>query len=89
MERENARRPLVVWSHVGVYAYRRDFLLGYARLPQTPFELAERLEQLRALENGFEISAPTAEHHALQVDSPEDVPRVEEALGLYERKLLS
>jgi 3-deoxy-manno-octulosonate cytidylyltransferase (CMP-KDO synthetase) len=80
VERLHARRPLTVWSHVGVYAYRRDFLLGYARLPQTPFERAERLEQLRALENGFEISAPTVDHRALQVDTPEDVLRVEQAL---------
>jgi 3-deoxy-manno-octulosonate cytidylyltransferase (CMP-KDO synthetase) len=89
VERANAQSPLTVWSHVGVYAYRRDFLLGYARLPQTPFELAERLEQLRALENGYEISAPTAEHRALQVDTPEDVARVEAALALYEKAHLS
>jgi 3-deoxy-manno-octulosonate cytidylyltransferase (CMP-KDO synthetase) len=80
VERANALRPLTVWSHVGVYAYRRDLLLGYARLPQTPFELAERLEQLRALEHGFEISAPACEHRAFQVDVPADVPRVEAAL---------
>jgi 3-deoxy-manno-octulosonate cytidylyltransferase (CMP-KDO synthetase) len=80
VERLQAKEPLRVFCHVGVYAYRRDFLLGYARLPQTPFERAERLEQLRALENGFEISAPSVEHRALQVDTPEDVVRVEEAL---------
>jgi 3-deoxy-manno-octulosonate cytidylyltransferase (CMP-KDO synthetase) len=80
VERMHAVRPLTVWSHVGVYAYRRGFLLGYARMPQTPFERAERLEQLRALENGFEISAPTVEHRALQVDTPEDARRVEAAM---------
>jgi 3-deoxy-manno-octulosonate cytidylyltransferase (CMP-KDO synthetase) len=89
VERAHASRPLAVFCHAGVYAYRREFLLGYARLPQTPFEKAERLEQLRALEHGFEISAPTVEHRALQVDTPEDVPRVEEALGLYESRRLS
>jgi 3-deoxy-manno-octulosonate cytidylyltransferase (CMP-KDO synthetase) len=78
--RLHARAPLEVFCHIGVYAYRRDFLLGYARLPQTPFERAERLEQLRALEHGYEISAPTVAHRALQVDRPEDVPRVEAAL---------
>ena len=77
VERLDAVRPLAVWLHVGVYAYRRDFLLGYARMPQTPFERSERLEQLRALENGFELSAPTVEHRALQVDTPEDARRVE------------
>jgi 3-deoxy-manno-octulosonate cytidylyltransferase (CMP-KDO synthetase) len=80
VERLHAQRPLRVWSHVGVYAYRRAFLLGYARLPQTPFELAERLEQLRALEHGHAISAPTVEHRALQVDTPQDVRAVEDAL---------
>jgi len=80
VERMHVVRPLEVWTHVGVYAYRRDFLLGYSRLPQTPFELAERLEQLRALESGFEISAPTVEHRALQVDNPEDARRVEAAM---------
>jgi len=81
----HAQIPFEVFSHVGVYAYRREFLLGYARLPQTPFERAERLEQLRALEHGFEISAPTVDHPALQVDTPEDVPRVEAALRAGDR----
>src|SRR5262245_14392516 len=81
VEELDRERPLAVWAHVGIYAYRRDFLLGFARLPQTPFERGERLEQLRALENGFEISAPTVAHQALQVDTPEDVARVEDALA--------
>ena len=80
VQRLDAVRPLAVWLHVGVYAYRRDFLLGYARMSQTPFELSERLEQLRALENGLELSAPTVEHRALQVDTPEDARRVEAAM---------
>ena len=80
VEAEHARRGLVVWSDIGVYAYRREFLLRYARLPRTPFEQSERLEQLRALEHGFEIAVPTVAHRALEVDTPEDVARVEEAL---------
>ncbi len=81
VEKEHSRRPLEVWSDIGVYAYRREFLLRYATLPQTPFELAERLEQLRALEHGFEIAVPTVQHRALEVDTPEDVERVEAALA--------
>ena len=81
VERRHARTPLEVWAHAGVYAYRRDFLLAYADLPQTPFERAERLEQLRALENGHAISVPTVRHAPLQVDTPQDVPRVEAALA--------
>ncbi len=80
VERRHARQPLEVWAHAGVYAYRRDFLLAYASLPQTPFERVERLEQLRALENGHAISVPTVHHEPLQVDTPDDVARVEAAL---------
>lgn len=80
VEALNAVKPLVVWSDIGVYAYRREFLLRYAKLPRTPFEQSERLEQLRALEHGYEIAVPTVAHRALEVDTPEDVARVEEAL---------
>ena len=81
----HAERPLRVWGHIGIYAYRRQFLLRFASLPQTPFERAERLEQLRALENGFEIAAPTVEHRPLAVDTPDDVERMEAALEALER----
>jgi 3-deoxy-manno-octulosonate cytidylyltransferase (CMP-KDO synthetase) len=81
VEKEHARRPLQVWSDIGVYAYRREFLLRYATLPQTPFERSESLEQLRALEHGYEIAVPTVRHRALEVDTPEDVARVEAALA--------
>ena len=52
------------FKHIGLYGYRRDFLLRFAALPQTPLELAESLEQLRALEHGYRIrhvvtAAPT------------------------------
>lgn len=80
VEERHARAPLVVWSDIGVYAYRREFLLRYAGLPRTPFEKSERLEQLRALEHGFEIAVPTVAHRALEVDTPEDLARVEAAL---------
>ncbi len=81
VEAEHARRGLVVWSDIGVYAYRREFLLRYARLPRTRFETSERLEQLRALEHGFEIAVPTVAHRALEVDTPEDLARVEAVLA--------
>jgi 3-deoxy-manno-octulosonate cytidylyltransferase (CMP-KDO synthetase) len=80
VEAEHARAPLEVFCHVGVYAYRREFLLEFAGLPQTRFERAERLEQLRALEHGFAVSAPTVAHRALPVDTPEDAARVEAVL---------
>jgi 3-deoxy-manno-octulosonate cytidylyltransferase (CMP-KDO synthetase) len=80
VEAEHARHGLVVFSDIGVYAYRRPFLLRYPGLSRTRFEQAERLEQLRALEHGFPIAAPTVAHRALEVDTPEDLKRVEKLL---------
>jgi len=61
--------------HVGLYAFRRDFLLRFASLPQTPLELAESLEQLRALEHGYRIRTVVTEHHSIGVDTPDDLER--------------
>jgi 3-deoxy-manno-octulosonate cytidylyltransferase (CMP-KDO synthetase) len=73
------------FKHVGIYVYRRNFLLGYSSLPVGPLERAERLEQLRALENGFRIRVVETEYESLGVDTPEDLDRVSrlvEALSL-------
>jgi len=64
------------FKHVGLYVYRRDFLLGYSALPVGPLEQAERLEQLRALENGYHIRVVETEYESLGVDTPEDLERV-------------
>ena len=64
------------YKHVGLYVYRRDFLLGYPELPVGPLERAEHLEQLRALENGFRIRVVETEYESLGVDTPEDLERV-------------
>jgi 3-deoxy-manno-octulosonate cytidylyltransferase (CMP-KDO synthetase) len=64
------------FKHVGLYVYRRDFLLGYSDLPVGPLEQAERLEQLRALENGYPIRVVETEYESLGVDTPEDLERV-------------
>ena len=61
--------------HIGLYAFRRDFLLRFAALPQTPLEVAESLEQLRALEHGYRIRTVVTEHHSIGVDTPEDLER--------------
>jgi len=63
-------------KHLGLYAYRKEFLLRYAALPPTPIEQAERLEQLRVLENGYRILVVPVEHDAVSVDVPEDLERV-------------
>jgi 3-deoxy-manno-octulosonate cytidylyltransferase (CMP-KDO synthetase) len=57
--------------HLGIYAYRKDFLLKITALPQTPLEKLERLEQLRALENGYGILVGRVEHIAEGIDTPE------------------
>lgn len=68
-------RPLF-FKHIGLYVYRRDFLLQYPDLIVGPLEQAERLEQLRAIENGFRIRVVEAEYESLGVDTPEDLERV-------------
>ena len=59
-----------------MYVYQRDFLLAYSALPVGPLETAERLEQLRALENGFRIRVVETEYESLGVDTPDDLERV-------------
>ncbi len=65
------------YKHVGLYGYRREFLLHLAALPPSPLELIESLEQLRALETGATIAVPIHEIDGIAVDRPEDVARVE------------
>jgi 3-deoxy-manno-octulosonate cytidylyltransferase (CMP-KDO synthetase) len=66
-----------VFEHIGLYAFRREFLLTYARLPPTPLEKTEALEQLRALEHGYRIKVvETAQPYIpLSVDTPEDLEK--------------
>ena len=72
-----AREQGGAWfKHIGLYVYRRDFLLGYSHLPVGPLERAERLEQLRALENGYPIRVIETDYESLGVDTPEDLERV-------------
>jgi len=63
-------------KHIGLYVYRRDFLLGYPTLPVGPLERAECLEQLRALENGHRIRVAETDYDSLGVDTPADLERV-------------
>jgi 3-deoxy-manno-octulosonate cytidylyltransferase (CMP-KDO synthetase) len=64
------------YKHIGLYVYRRDFLLGYSGLRVGPLEEDERLEQLRALENGYKIRVVETGYESLSVDTPEDLRRV-------------
>ena len=67
-------------KHLGIYGYRRETLARLVGLEPSPLEEAERLEQLRALENGIAIAVRRVEHDAVGVDVPEDVARVEALL---------
>jgi 3-deoxy-manno-octulosonate cytidylyltransferase (CMP-KDO synthetase) len=77
--------PQQYFKHVGLYTYRRDFLLEYSTLPVGPLEQAERLEQLRALENGYRIRVVETEYESLGVDTPDDLERVSR---LFEASML-
>ena len=68
------------YRHQGIYGYSRRFLARFVRWKPSPYELAERLEQLRALEHGVRIRVLITEHPSHGVDSPEDVPQVEARL---------
>jgi len=70
------------WRHVGMYAYRRDVLLRLAALPPSPLERRERLEQLRALENGIAIGVVewSASEPLIEVDTPDDLERARAAI---------
>ncbi len=70
----DAAAPL--FKHVGLYAYRRAFVCELASLPQTPLEISESLEQLRAIEHGFRIRAIETRYDSIGVDTPEDLERV-------------
>ena len=67
-------------KHLGIYGYRRETLLRLVRYPVSPLEEAEKLEQLRALDNGIGISVVRVDYDSVGVDRPEDVQRVERIL---------
>ncbi|NLW46048.1 MAG: 3-deoxy-manno-octulosonate cytidylyltransferase [Firmicutes bacterium] len=73
---------LVYWKHIGLYGYRKDFLLKYLDLPQSSLELAESLEQLRVLANGYRIRVVEVEQDSVGVDTPADLERVRALLAV-------
>ena len=63
------------YKHIGLYAYRADALSAITRLPQSPLEIAESLEQLRWLENGFKIKVGITQQETIGIDTPEDMEK--------------
>jgi len=76
-----APAPGLTFKHIGVYVYRREALLALAARPPSPLELAESLEQLRALEHGDPIGTVEARHDAIGVDTPADLDHVRRLLA--------
>jgi 3-deoxy-manno-octulosonate cytidylyltransferase (CMP-KDO synthetase) len=79
--REARVLPFPFLKHLGIYGYRRETLLRLVKFPVSPLEAAEKLEQLRALENGIQIAVVTVDYDSVGVDVPEDVKRVEKLLA--------
>ncbi|MDO4160190.1 MAG: 3-deoxy-manno-octulosonate cytidylyltransferase [Prevotellaceae bacterium] len=69
-------------KHIGMYAYRADVLAEITKLPQSSLEIAESLEQLRWLQNGYKIKVGTTTIETIGIDTPEDLKKAEKALGL-------
>jgi 3-deoxy-manno-octulosonate cytidylyltransferase (CMP-KDO synthetase) len=74
------RSSALHYKHIGLYVYKKDFLLKFAGMKPTPLEESEKLEQLRALENGYKIKVVETEYNSIGVDTPKDLERVKEIL---------
>jgi 3-deoxy-manno-octulosonate cytidylyltransferase (CMP-KDO synthetase) len=83
--RDPGAESTAYFKHLGLYVYQREFLLSYPDLPVGPLERAERLEQLRAIENGFKIRVVETEYESLGIDTPEDWKSIAE---LFDRLLV-
>ena len=87
--REHADLRTAAWfKHIGLYIYQREFLLGYSSLDPGPLEQLERLEQLRAIENGYKIRVVETEYDSLGVDTPEDLEKVSQLFKMTEARPL-
>jgi len=84
--KDAAGESITYFKHIGLYVYRREFLLGYSDMTVGPLERAERLEQLRAIENGHRIRVVETEYESLGVDTPEDWDRVS---ALFEKLMVT
>lgn len=69
------KSELIYYKHFGIYCYRKDFLLLYCRLPSTPLQHAEDLEQLKILEHGYAIHVVEVENDSIGIDTPEDLSK--------------
>ena len=77
MDKSEWLRRHTFYKHIGLYAYRAEVLKEITSLPQSSLELAESLEQLRWLENGYTIKVGISEVETIGIDTPEDLARAE------------
>jgi 3-deoxy-manno-octulosonate cytidylyltransferase (CMP-KDO synthetase) len=73
-------REVPYYRHLGIYGYRKEFLLKYSQLPPTPLQLAEDIEALKAIEYGYRIKAAVVDGISIGVDHPEDIKKIERYL---------
>lgn len=85
-EKEGWLKGHTYYKHIGLYAYRADVLKEITSLPQSSLELAESLEQLRWLENGYTIKVGISEVETIGIDTPQDLARAEAFLKQSEGK---
>jgi 3-deoxy-manno-octulosonate cytidylyltransferase (CMP-KDO synthetase) len=83
--RDGASHP-TLFKHLGIYAYRREFLLNFAKLPRSPLEITEDLEQLRVLENGYRIKVIQSKYDSPEVNTSQDLEKIRKTL-LHPRAL--
>lgn len=76
-------RAAYLYKHIGIYAFRSEVLRAVTSLPQSPLELAESLEQLRWLENGYKIGVGLSTAETVGIDTPEDLVRAGEFLAQH------
>jgi len=75
------------YKHIGVYGYRKDFLLTFTQLPRSPLEKIENLEQLRALENGYKIKMIETDYELVEVDTEEDLRNIIDHCGAISHEI--
>ena len=79
--RDKPTKKTIHYKHIGLYAYRKEFLIAFTQLPYGLLEQAEKLEQLRVLEQGYKIKVVETAFDSIEVDTPEDIKRVEQNLS--------
>ncbi|MCK4403694.1 MAG: 3-deoxy-manno-octulosonate cytidylyltransferase [candidate division Zixibacteria bacterium] len=78
---ETGLKRLPFYEHIGIYGFRKDFLMKFSSLKQTPLEKSERLEQIRALENGYKIKVYLTQYRPVTLDVPADLEKIRTRKG--------